>query len=141
MVNRIAGIVLIVIAAIVGVHTFIEPLYYASAPGAEYSPIWAFINPLSAIAVLLGLIFGYIRMSAANADSGGAVTWERLAANVIFFGFIAIGIAFFWSWFTLLSGGNFAMDPAARAVVWLAYDAVMPPFALALGFHLVRREG
>lgn len=141
MLNRIVGIALIVIAAIVGIHTFVEPLYHASTEGALYSPIWAVINPLSAIAVILGLIFGYIRMNAANADSGGAVTWERLASNVIFYGFIAIGIAFFWSWFTLLSGGRFDMDPAARAVVWMAFDALMPPFAVALGFHLVKRAG
>ena len=141
MLNRIAGIVLIVIAAIVGIHTFVEPLYHTSTEGALYSPIWAVINPLSAIAVLRGLIFGYIRMSAANEDGGGAVTWERLASNVIFYGFIAIGIAFFWSWFTLLSGGRFDMDPAARAVVWMAFDALMPPFAAALGFHLVKRGG
>lgn len=141
MLNRIAGVVLIVIAAIVGIHTFIEPLYHASTADAPYSPIWAVINPLSAIAVILGLIFGYIRMSAANAEGGGAVTWERLASNVIFYGFIAIGIAFFWSWFTLLSGGRFDMEPAARAVVWMAYDALMPPFAVALGFHLVKRGG
>lgn len=137
--NRIVGVVLIAIAAIIGIHTVAEPLYYTSTEAAAYSPLWAYIDPLSAIALILGVIFGYIRLSAAVGDEG-ALTWERFAANAMFYGFVALSIAFFWNWFIIL-GGGLNVDAGAVSVVWLTFNALMPPFSVALGIHLLRQGG
>lgn len=139
--NCIVGVALIAIAAIVGVHTVAEPLYYTSTEAAPYSPLWAYIDPLSAIALILGVIFGYIRLSAAGGSGDeDALTWERFAANAMFYGFVALSIAFFWNWFIIL-GGGLNVDAGAISVVWLAFNALMPPFSGALGIHLLRQGG
>ncbi len=44
--RRIVGVVLIVTAVVVAVHTVIEPLYYTSTEASPYSPHWGKINPL-----------------------------------------------------------------------------------------------
>ena len=61
--KRIIGVVLIVIAAIVAIQTVFEPIYHTSTDDSPYSSAWDYINPLSAISIILGVIFGYIRMS------------------------------------------------------------------------------
>ena len=63
--KQIVGVILILIAAIVAIHTVIEPVYHTSTDESPNSPIWDIINPLTAIAIILGLIFGYCRMSRA----------------------------------------------------------------------------
>ena len=67
--KRFIGVVLIVIAAIVAIQTIFEPLYHTSTPDSPHSSAWNYINPLSAISIILGLVFGYIRMSGVGADS------------------------------------------------------------------------
>ena len=97
--KRFIGVVLIVIAAIVAIQTILEPIYHTSSTeeGANrYSSTWAYINPLSAISIILGLIFGYIRMRGIGENSS---VQEFIAANTLFYGFIFTAIIFFWNWF------------------------------------------
>ena len=103
--KRVIGVVLIVIAAIVAIHTIIEPIYHTSTDDSPHSSAWDYINPLSAISIILGLIFGYIRMSRAGADSS---VQDFIAANTLFYGFIFVAIIFFWNWFGISGvGSNF----------------------------------
>ena len=69
--RRIVGVVLIVIGAVVAVHMVVEPLYHASSEASPYSPIWSIINPFMALAVVLGVIFGYIRKRGVDHEGGG----------------------------------------------------------------------
>ena len=55
--KQIVGVVLILTGALVAIHTVIEPLYHASSQASPYSPNWSTINPLMALAIVLGLIF------------------------------------------------------------------------------------
>ena len=57
-VRQIVGAALILIGALVAVHTVVGPLYHASSQASPYSPTWRYINPLMALAILLALIFG-----------------------------------------------------------------------------------
>ena len=135
--KRFIGVVLIVIAAIVALQTIIEPLYHTSTADSPYSSVWHYINPLSAISVILGLIFGYIRMSRVGTDSS---VQEFIAANTLFYGFIFTGIMFFWNWFGIMGAASdfTAISTDTRGVIWILFDAMLPPLNIALGIHLLR---
>lgn len=135
--KRFIGVVLIIIAVIVALQTILEPLYHTSTDDSPYSSAWDYINPLSAISIILGLIFGYIRLSGVGADSS---VQEFIAANTLFYGFIFTGIIFFWNWFGIM---EFASDftgvsHSTRSLVWILFDAILPPLNIAMGIHLLR---
>ncbi len=135
--KRIIGVVLIIIAAIVAIHTVIEPLYHTSTEDSPYSATWNWINWLSVIAIVLGLIFSYIRMSHAGSDSSAN---EFLAANTQFYGFVFIAIIFLWNWFGISKAGSdfTAVGNDPRTMVWIIFDAILPLLNGALGVHLLR---
>ena len=135
--KRFIGVVLIVIAAIVAIQTILEPIYHTSTADSPHSSAWDYINPLSAISIILGLIFGYIRMSRVGADSS---VQEFIAANTLFYGFIFVAIIFFWNWFGIMGVASeftpVGMD--TRSLVWILFDAILPPLNIAMGIHLLR---
>ena len=135
--KRFIGVVLIVIAAIVAIQTILEPVYHTSTDDSPHSSAWDIINWLSAISIILALIFGYIRMRRVGADSS---VQEFIAANTLFYGFIFTAILFFWNWFGIM---GFASDFTAvgmdtRSLVWILFDAILPPLNIAMGIHLLR---
>ena len=135
--KRFIGVVLIIIAVIVAIQTITEPLYHTSTDGSPYSSAWNYINPLSAISVILGLIFGYARMRGVDENSS---TQEFIAANTLFYGFIFAAIMFFWNWFGIMSiASDFtAVSGDTRGLVWILFDAILPPLNIAMGVHLLR---
>ncbi len=136
--RRIVGVVLIVTAVVVAVHTVIEPLYYTSTEASPYSPHWGKINPLMVLAVVLGVIFGYIRKRSVDREGGDApVTREFLAANTLFYGFLFVGILFFWNWFNLLSPAFTAVGMDTVSLVWIIIDTGLPLLAVVLGLSLL----
>ena len=68
--KRISGIFLVLMAVAVAVHTVVEPLYHTSSKGQPYSPLWDILDPLMALAIALGVIFGYLRKKAADSEGG-----------------------------------------------------------------------
>ena len=142
MLTRIVGVVLIVIAAVVAVHTIVEPLYHTSGAASPYSPIWNIINPFMAVAVVLGVIFSYIRKRGVDREGGGApVTREFLAANTLFYGFLFVGILFFWNWFNVQSAAFTAVGMDSIALVWAFIDAALPLLSGAMGLSLLKKAG
>ena len=135
--KRVIGVVLIIIAAIVAIHTVIEPLYHTSTEDSPYSSIWDIINWLSVIAIVLGLIFSYIRMSHAGSDSS---VHEFLAANTQFYGFVFVAIIFLWNWFGISKAASdfTAVGSDPRTMVWIIFDAILPLLNGAMGVHLLR---
>ena len=135
--KRFIGVVLIVIAAIVAIQAILEPLYHTSTDDSPYSSIWDYINPLSAISIILGLIFGYIRLSGVGADSS---VQEFIAANTLFYGFIFTAIIFFWNWFGIMEiASDFtAVSHGTRSLVWILFNAILPPLNIAMGISLLR---
>lgn len=139
--KRVAGAVLIVIAVIVAAHTIAEPWYHTSTPEQPYSPIWSYIDPLSALAVILGVGFGFARKRALDGEpSASAATWGRLAANTLFYGFVFVGIIFFTDYFSLLNEAYTALNASAATILWTLVDALLPLLAGALGAALLRGE-
>ena len=137
--KQIVGVVLILIGALVAIHTVVEPLYHASSQASPYSPNWSTINPLMALAIVLGLIFACMRKQEVDGEGGGAaVTRDFLAANTIFYGLLFIGILFFFNWFNLQSPAYNAVGPDAVSVIWAVIDAALPLLLGAQGMTLLK---
>ncbi len=90
------------------------------------------------LAVVLGVIFGYIRKRSVDREGGDApVTREFLAANTLFYGFLFVGILFFWNWFNLLSPAFTAVGMDTVSLVWIIIDTGLPLLAVVLGLSLL----
>ena len=139
MMKKISGLYLIVVAVVIAVHTVVEPLYHTSSEAQMYSPFWDIGNPLSALAVVLGVVFGYLRKRDVD-SAGGAVTREFFAANTLFYGFLFVGILFFWNWFNRLSPAFTAIGQETVSLVWILFDASLPLLAGAMGMHLLQGD-
>ncbi len=140
MLRKIIGILLIVVAAIVAIHTVVEPLYHASTDAQPYSPLWNILDPIMAVAIILTIIFGYIRKRDACNEAGTIVTREWISANVVFYGIIFIGIMFFWNYFNLLSPAFTAVGADAVSLAWIIIDAALPLLLGAMGMHLFKTD-
>ena len=137
--KRICGLFLVLLAVAVAIHTVVEPLYHTSSKGQPYSSLWNILNPLMALAIALGLIFGYLHKKAADSEGdSGAVTREFVAANVQFYGFLSVGIMFFWNWFILHSPEFTAVGAETASLVWILIDATLPLLTGAMGVFLLR---
>ena len=136
--KKVIGVFLILVAAIVAIHTVIEPLYYTSTDDNPYNAsVWLYINILSAISVVIGIIIAYVRKSSIGENSS---IQEYIKANTLFYGFMFAAILFFWNWFALF---DIAKDfkgagPETRSMVWIIVDAILPLLNGALGVHLLR---
>ena len=137
--KRVCGLFLVLMAVAVAVHTVVEPLYHTSSEGQPYSPLWDILNPLMAVAIVLSLIFGYARKKAVDSEeSSTGVTREFVAANVQFYGFLSLGILFFWNWFILHSPDFTAVGEDTATLVWILFDATLPLLTGAMGAFLLR---
>ncbi len=136
--KRISGLFLVVMAVAVAVHTVVEPLYHTSSEGQPYSPFWNILNPLMAVAIVLGVLFGYSRKKAADNAEDSTVSREFVAANVQFYGFLCVGIMFFWNWFILYSPAFTAIGADTASLVWILIDATLPLLTGAMGVFLLR---
>ena len=134
--NRIMGYFLVLVAVVVAIHTVIEPLYYISTETSPYSPIWLYIDLLMALAILLGLISSYNRKR--EIDLEDTITRPYLEANILFYGYLFVGILFFWSWFNLMSPGFTAVGNETVSLVWVIIDAALPLLCGAMGVSLLR---
>ncbi len=136
--KKVIGVFLILVAAIVAIHTVVEPLYYTSTEDDPYnSSVWLYINILSAISVVIGIIIAYVRKSSIDENSS---VQEYIAANTLFYGFIFAAIFFFWNWFGLINPGQDYTPTKSDtgSMVWLIFDAILPLLNGALGAHLLR---
>ena len=138
--KKIIGVLLIIAAAVVAIHTVVEPLYHASTDAQPYAPLWNILDPIMAVAIVLTVIFGYIRKRNACNEAGTSVTREFLSANVVFYGIIFVGIMFFWNWFNLLSPSFTAVGADAVSLAWIIIDAALPLLLGAMGMHLFKAD-
>lgn len=140
MLRKIIGVLLIVVAAAVAIHTVVEPLYHATTDAQPYAPLWNILDPIMAVAIVLTVIFGYIRKRDACNEDGTTITREWLSANVVFYGIIFIGIIFFWNYFNLLRPAFTAIGADAVSMAWIIIDAALPLLLGAMGMHLFKAE-
>ena len=138
--KKVIGVFLILVAAIVAIHTVAEPLYYSSTPENPYNnSVWLYINILSAITLVIGIIVSYVRKS--NVSENSSVQ-EYIAANTLFFGFMFAAIFFFWNWFGIHNPGQdyTPTNSDTGSMVWIIFDPILPLLNGALGMHLLRSK-
>jgi len=139
--NKTIGVILILIAAGVAIHTVIEPLYYTSTESDPYNnSVWLYFNILSAISVVLGIIISYSRKSKVGENSS---VQEFIAANTLFYGYMFVAVLFFWNWFGIINPGQdyTPTQSDTGSMVWIIFDATLPLLNGALGAHLLRNSG
>ena len=142
MIKQISGIFLIVMAVVIAVHTVVEPLYHTSSEAQVYSANWNILNPLMALAVVLGVTFGYCHKRGVDREGdNGVVTRAFLVANTLFYGFLFVGILFFGNWFNLLNPAFTAIGDETVSLVRIIVDAALPLLAGAMGMRLLLRGG
>ena len=135
--RRIVGAYLIIIAAVVGVFSVVEPMIHTSTADYPYSPIWEYINPLTGLGCALGAIFAFIRKRAVDAASGDAVTWTRLATSVQFYGILAVALLYYWNWFFHLNMEYYApVDLGVFGLSWKPTDVAFPLVAGSIGIGM-----
>ncbi len=140
--KRIAGFYLIAVAVVVAVQTVVEPLYHVSADGQPYSPLWTILNPLMALAIVVGVAAAWQCKRAVDSEGGdGPVSRAFLVANTLFFGLLFFGILYLWNWFNLLSPGFTAIPYETVTLVWIIVDAALPLLWGATGVALLRGRG
>lgn len=135
-ISRIVGAYLVAVALLVGGFSILEPLFYTSTEQHPYSPWWENVNPLTGIAVALGVVFGYVRKRAVEGGlEADAVTWPRLAANTLFYGLLCVALMYYWNWFSELNSGY---TPGQEALGWKVTDVAFPVLAGTLGVSMLR---
>lgn len=136
--KKVIGVFLILVAAVVAIHTVLEPLYYTSTDEHPYNDsVWLYINILAAISLVLGIIISFVRK---NSISENSSVQEYITANTLFYGFMFAAIFFFWNWFGLINPGQDYTPTKSDtgAMVWIIFDAILPLLNGALGMHLLR---
>ena len=128
--NRLVGALLLLTAAIVGIYFVVDQL--------EVLPLlWGELDYLMALALVLGLIFASMRKrSLESAGLDRIVTRRYFEANLLFYGFVAMAMLFFWNWFDLLVDAD--PQDTDHNIVWIIVDTVAPLLWGALGIFLLR---
>ena len=138
---QIIGWFFIVVGAAVGITIAVEPLIYTSTEAQPYSPLWTYaLDPGVFICIPLGALFTYLRKRGLDAEgAGGAITWDRLSASALFYGFLFIGILFFWDLGAQFNWDTFA--PGSEGIygaAWIVIYALFAPLAITLGLRMQR---
>ena len=128
--NRLVGALLLLTAAIVGIYFVVDQL--------EVLPfLWGELDYLMALALVLGVIFAYLRKrSLESAGLDRIVTRRYFEANLLFYGFVAMAMLFFWNWFDLLVDAD--PQDTDHNIVWIIVDTLAPLLWGALGIFLLR---
>ena len=128
--NRLVGALLLLTAAIVGIYFVVDQL--------EVLPfLWGELDYLMALALVLGVIFAYLRKrSLESTGLDRIVTRRYFEANLLFYGFVAMAMLFFWNWFDLLVDAD--PQDTDHSIVWIIVDTVAPLLWGALGIFLLR---
>ena len=139
VIRRASGLLLVLVAVAVAVHTVVEPLYHTSSESQPYSPLWNILDPLMVAAVAVGLLYAFLRKRrACRNQDGSAISRSWLVANTQFYGLLFVAILLLWNWFNLLSPRFTAIGDETVSLVWILIDALLPLLLGALGISLLR---
>ena len=138
--GRVSGVVLLVVAVVVAVHTVIEPLYHTSTAAQPYSEAWNFIDPLMALGIVLGVIFGYLRKSRAEGAAGRRLRGRVFQPTHSSTDFSSWASCSSGNWAILHSPNFTAVGDDATSLAWIIIDAGLPLLSGAMGVSLLRNN-
>ena len=139
--NRLGGIFFIAMAALIALHTVAEPLYHVSTDSQPYAPIWYVLDVLMVLSAAIGVAYVWGRKRALDrAGDDAPVSRVWLTANLLFYGYLFIGIMLLWNCFILISPQFTAIAPGTVSLVWIIIDAALPLLFGATGAALLRNS-
>ena len=129
IVLRGASVFLLLVAGAVGVNLIITPLYHQ---GGDAYPVWEALHWFMTPAVLITLAASYAEKR--RIDGNGSADLKRyLEANTVFYGSVAVFLAYFWNRFMVLSPNH-----NGDSQIWILLGVVMPILMVVAGRRLWR---
>ena len=116
---RIVAAYQMLMAAAVGVHFIITPLYHPG--GDEPFTAWLVLNWFMAVSVVIVLLGSFARKRRMDAEE--ADTRTSLEVNIVFYAALGLFLWFFWNWFG-------ALTDQGNGTLWAFID---PLFVLVVG--------
>ena len=116
---RIVAAYQMLMAAAVGVHFIITPLYHPG--GDEPFTAWLVLNWFMAVSVVIVLLGSFARKRRMDAEE--ADTRTSLETNIVFYAALGLFLWFFWNWFG-------ALTDQGNGTLWAFID---PLFVLVVG--------
>ena len=136
IIKRIAAAYLLLHAAATALFAIIEPLYHDIEAAGKYSDVWLYLDPMTGVGIVIGIIFAAAGKFAGRAD-GERPLFSRLSVDAKFYGFLFVALLFYRNLFGDLTGS--VPFPQAADVQWAIIYAVYPLLAGALAVSLWRK--
>ncbi len=128
-----AGAVLLLIGAAVAVHLIATQLYDPTVEGTALT-VWAVLDPLMVVGLLITLFAGWGWKRRVDADADRSVSREWLETNVILYLAAALLLAVLWNWI----GTMFSEPSVSEGLLWVAIDSTLPLLLASVGLRLLR---
>ena len=134
LINRVFGIVHVVLGAVVGLQFLASEIYPDDAVGQN----WEILNYLMAVGAVAALVFSYLR--ARGADSSDIKEW--VASSAMLIASAALFLLYFEQWFAWTVFKD-AQDEIGeyRSIVWIVIDVMFVIVNYIVGTYLLRRSG
>ena len=131
--KQLVAVYLLLVGLAVAVQFIIFPFYEDHDSDLT---VWKVLDWFMAVALVLAVAGAFLRKRAFDASSRDDVHWrEYVEVNGLFYGVLALTLAFFPNWFWVEWG---TYPERASWVVWHAIDTAMPILFVALGLRLWR---
>lgn len=132
MIARLLSAYCIVLAAAVGVHFIVTPLY---ADGSGNFPLWAIFDWFMAAGILIALVASLIwKVELGRGEAGEAGMASYIETNVLFYAALALALLFFSTWFASLMAAE--INPIERSLLWITVDTATVAVVGAAGWRL-----
>ena len=134
VVKKLLAFYLVATALAAFVLFIVTPLTHDGSP--EY-PIWKVLNYFMAAATLIILVLGCYRKCSICRGGDQVGNLDRVAANVAFYGAVALAMLFFWEWFWTLNPDSETGDAVTSHLIYFPIvDALFTILGLASGKYL-----
>ena len=129
--KRIIGVGHILAAIAVALQQMFSALFEGS------DAYWDILNPVMFVAIILVLIFTFLRKRENDATSDVGVTREYLESNVMFYLTSAVAILFTYNWVRdLISDGD--GGGTLTGIIWTFVNITFILISAAVGAHWLR---
>ena len=132
IVKRVVGVVHILAAIMVGLQQMFSSTYEGSGD------VWEVLNYVMFTAIVLALVFNFIRKRANDASGDTGLSREYLESNVMFYLTSAMAILFVYNWVGDLVGDE--GGGTLTGIVWTVVNVVFVLISAATGAYLLRDE-
>ena len=133
--KQLASVYLLLVGLAVAVQFIIFPFY--EDHDADLT-VWRILDWLMAAGLLVGALGAFLRKRAFDAAGDDPHWRDYVEVNGLFYGVLALALAFFPAWFWVEWGTN---PERASWVVWHAIDVALPILFVVLGLRFWREAG